>query len=50
MIKNIYIMKTKSVEPISKDSILWSDLYKFSMMWAIIKNFPRSEGEIYVHR
>lgn len=35
--------KTKSIEPISKDSILWADLYKFSMMWAIIKNFPEAK-------
>jgi len=36
-------MKTKSPESINKDSILWADLYKFTMMWAIIKNFPEAK-------
>jgi len=36
-------MKIKSSEPINKDSILWADLYKFTMMWAIIKNFPEAK-------
>lgn len=33
----------KSTEPINKDSILWADLYKFTMQWAIIKNFPEAK-------
>ncbi len=36
-------MTLKSSEPINKDSILWADLYKFTMMWAIIKNFPEAK-------
>lgn len=36
-------MKIKSIEPADENSILWSDLYKFSMSWAIIKNFPEAK-------
>jgi len=32
--------KIKSIEKPNYKSILWSDLYKFTMQWAIIKNFP----------
>ena len=32
-------MKTKSLEPVNSKSLLFNDLYKFSMMWAVIKNF-----------
>lgn len=36
-------MRTKSPEPVNKNSILWADLYKFTMCWAIIKNFPEAK-------
>lgn len=35
-------MNKKSVESANTDSILWADLYKFTMMWAVIKNFPQA--------
>jgi len=36
-------MRTKSLEPVNKNSILWADLYKFTMCWAIIKFFPEAK-------
>jgi len=35
--------KTKSIENPNYESILWNDLYKFTMQWAIIKNFPNTK-------
>ena len=36
-------MKIKSAEPVNSKSLLFNDLYKFSMMWAVIRNFSNTK-------
>lgn len=35
--------REKSIEPYNKNSLLYNDLYKFTMMWAIISKYPNSK-------
>jgi nicotinate phosphoribosyltransferase len=35
--------KNKSIEAFNKESLLFNDLYKFTMMWAVISKYPNSK-------